>query len=194
MNIQETAEKYAEGKANQAITKAIADAYVEGYKAGYKDREEEIPMDLRDNKTEYVDLGLPSGTLWASDYEKSNDEYIYLPYEEAKHMNLPTVEQWKEVQICCKIIYRNEDVFDKEVIRATVIGPNGKSITFFTTGYIEDGKVSENKAFFWLYDEREDLNKKTVQIYSSYCSGNLTNGSPIHSHLAGYKLPIRLVR
>ena len=86
MNILENAEKYAEGKANQAITKAIADAYVEGYKAGYKDREEEIPMDLRDNKTEYVDLGLPSGTLWASDYEKSGGKYIYLPYEEAKHM------------------------------------------------------------------------------------------------------------
>ena len=77
MNILENAKKYAEGKANKAITKAIADAYVEGYKAGYKDREEEIPMDLRDNKTEYVDLGLPSGTLWASDYEKSNGEYIY---------------------------------------------------------------------------------------------------------------------
>ena len=34
MNILENAEKYAEGKANQAITKAIADAYIEGYKAG----------------------------------------------------------------------------------------------------------------------------------------------------------------
>ena len=32
MNIIENAKKYAEGKANQAITKAIADAYVEGYK------------------------------------------------------------------------------------------------------------------------------------------------------------------
>ena len=29
MNILENAEKYAEGKANQAITKAIADAYIE---------------------------------------------------------------------------------------------------------------------------------------------------------------------
>ena len=51
------------------MDKAIAQAYADGYRNGYKDREEEIPVDLRDNKTEYVDLGLPSGTLWSTDYE-----------------------------------------------------------------------------------------------------------------------------
>ena len=66
MNILEQADKYAEGKANEAITKAIVEAYIEGYKAGYKNREEEIPLELRDNKTEYVDLGLPSGLKWAT--------------------------------------------------------------------------------------------------------------------------------
>ena len=137
MNILENAEKYAEGKANQTITKAIADAYVEGYKAGYKDREEEIPMDLRDNKTEYVDLGLPSGTLWASDYEKLGGKYIYLPYEKAKYMKLPTEKQWKELKDFCDIIYSNVVVNDDGVIKATVTGPNRKSITLFTTGYIE---------------------------------------------------------
>ena len=39
MNILERADKFAEGKANEAITKAIAQAFVEGYKAGYHDRE-----------------------------------------------------------------------------------------------------------------------------------------------------------
>lgn len=53
MNILERADKFAEGKANEAITKAIAQAFVEGYKAGYHDREMEIPADLRDEKTEY---------------------------------------------------------------------------------------------------------------------------------------------
>lgn len=50
MNILERADKFAEGKANEAITKAIAQAFVEGYKAGYHDREMEIPADLRDEK------------------------------------------------------------------------------------------------------------------------------------------------
>ena len=115
MNILENAEKYAEGKANQAITKAIADAYVEGYKAGYKDREEEIPMNLCDNKTEYVDLGLPSGTLWASDYEKSNGEYIYLPYEKAKRMSLPTIKS--QYVVSSKIVksLENTDFYELRI-------------------------------------------------------------------------------
>ena len=70
MNILEKADKYADGKANEAITKAIAQAYMDGYRDGYKDREAEIPVDFRNNKTTYVDLGLPSRTLWSTDYEK----------------------------------------------------------------------------------------------------------------------------
>lgn len=192
MNIIENAKKYAEGKANQAITKAIADAYVKGYKAGYKDREEEIPMDLRDNKTEYVDLGLPSGTLWASDYEKSNGEYIYLPYEKAKHMKLPTEKQWKELKDFCDITYSNVVVVnDDGVIKATVTGPNRKSITLFTTGYIELEKKSKDSALFWLHDESEASKKKAVQLHTY----NLINNSDvICSYPAGFKLPIRLVR
>ena len=39
MNIIEKADKYADGKANEAITKAIAQAYLDGYRDGYNDRE-----------------------------------------------------------------------------------------------------------------------------------------------------------
>ena len=102
MNISEIANKYAEGKVNEVLTKAIADAYAEGYKAGYNDREAEIPADLRDDKTEFVDLGLPSGTLWSTDFEKRDGEYLYLPYNEAKQFKLPTEEQWDELRECCK--------------------------------------------------------------------------------------------
>ena len=44
MNILERADKFAEGKANEAITKAIAQAFVGGCKAGQHDREMEITM------------------------------------------------------------------------------------------------------------------------------------------------------
>ena len=89
MSLLEKAEKYATGKVNEAITNAIAQAYVEGYKAGYNDREMEIPVDLRDNKTEYVDLGLPSGTLWATKYESidNNDTQVSdLDFRQFVHM------------------------------------------------------------------------------------------------------------
>ena len=47
MNIIERADKYSEGKANEALTKAIAQAYLDGYRDGYTDREAEIPADFR---------------------------------------------------------------------------------------------------------------------------------------------------
>ena len=55
--IKEIAANYAVGKANDAIDKAVAQAYADGYRDGYKDREEEIPADLRDDRTVFVDLG-----------------------------------------------------------------------------------------------------------------------------------------
>lgn len=198
MNILENAEKYAEGKANQAITKAIAEAYIEGYKAGYKDREEEIPMGLRDNKTEYVDLGLPSGTLWASDYEKSDGKYIYLPYEKAKRMNLPTEEQWEELIDFCNIIYSWDygNAGKLKNCKATCISPNGNSITFLATGYITVENKDTEKALCWLRDKSDS--SKTQAIYFSsktrWNSDRVDSVSGIFEMFSGYKLPVRLVR
>lgn len=190
MNILENAEKYAEGKANQAITKAIADAYVEGYKAGYKDREEEIPMDLRDNKTEYVNLGLPSGTLWASDYEKSDGKYIYLPYEKAKRMNLPTEKQWQELIDNCKM---EPDDYARGYGRynsVVFIAANGNSIKFTNIAYVKAKLVNSDEILFWLQNKGGDSENNAVSI----------NGrEPSKKHgttnfFAGFKLPVRLVR
>ena len=60
-------------------------------------------MDLRDEKTEYVDLGLPSRTLWSTDYEHKQGEggYLFLPYEKAENFKLPTKEQWEELFSKC---------------------------------------------------------------------------------------------
>ena len=190
MNILENAEKYAEGKANQAITKAIADAYVEGYKAGYKDREEEIPMNLRDNKTEYVDLGLPSGTLWASDYEKSNDEYIYLPYDKAKCMNLPTEEQWQELKDYCKMEYDDYNSLYRKYNEVIFIGPNGNSITFTNIAYVKAKLVNSGEILFWLQNKDGDSENNAVSI-----NINEINKKPGPTKcFTGFKLPIRLVR
>lgn len=198
MNIWENAEKYAEGKANQAITKAIADAYVEGYKAGYKDREEEIPMDLRDNKTEYVDLGLPSGTLWASDYEKSDGEYIYLPYEKAKYMNLPTQEQWDELTNFCKIFHSWDFDCNGKLtnFKATCISPNGNSITFLATGHIVVEKEDTEEAFCWLHDKSDNSKTQAIHFFSRkvWNSERVDSVNGILEMFSGYKLPVRLVR
>lgn len=185
MNISEQANKYAEGKANEAITKAIADAYMEGYKAGYKDREEEIPMEHRDNKTEYVDLGLPSGTLWATDYEELDGKRLYLPYCEAEKMKLPTKEQWEELLSNCIWRYKPES---SSCFGGTMCaGPNGKELWFVNTGrkQFESESISGD-TYFWLEDNNNSNYKSVANLYH--------NGRTINTSFSGYKLPVRLVR
>ena len=194
MNILEQADKYAEGKANEAITKAIADAYIEGYKAGYKDREEEIPMELRDNKTEYIDLGLPSRTLWSTDYEKLDREYLYLPYEKAEYLKIPTKEQWEELKTSCKWEYDIDNLYD--FIRCRCVGPNGQILKFERTGrIITEGNVDEWEAFFWIEDD-SDLNEKNSIHMFNYLkrSAKEFGKCELSKNFSGYKLPVRLVR
>ena len=194
MNILEQADKYAEGKANEAITKAIADAYIEGYKAGYKDREEEIPMELRDNKTEYIDLGLPSRTLWSTDYEKLDREYLYLPYEKAEYLKIPTKEQWEELKTSCKWEYDIDNYYD--FICCRCVGPNGQILKFERTGrIITEGNVDEWEAFFWIEDDSDLNEKNSIHMFNYGKELNKENGRcELSKNFSGYKLPVRLVR
>lgn len=188
MNILEKADKYADGKANDAITKAIAQAYLDGYRDGYNDREAEIPFDLRNNKTTYVDLGLPSRTLWSTDYERDGDKLAFLPYERAEYMKLPTIDQWNELKNCCKWDYKVDGCGDLNW--AKCVGPNGNILTFNCTGKKDIDQLTEIwHVYFWL---EEDDTTKTVHI------GNYKNGSGVVSRFEqmfrGYHMPVRLVR
>ena len=194
MNILEQADKYAEGKANEAITKAIADAYIEGYKAGYKDREEEIPMELRDNKTEYIDLGLPSRTLWSTDYEKLDGKYLYLPYEKAEYLKIPTKEQWEELKTSCKWEYDIDNYYD--FICCRCVGPNGQILKFERTGrIITEGNVDEWEAFFWIEDDSDLNEKNSIHMFNYGKEIDKEIGKcDLSKNFSGYKLPVRLVR
>ena len=194
MNTLEQAKKYAEGKANEAITQAIAEAYIEGYKAGYKDREEEIPMDLRDNKTEYVDLGLPSGTLWSADYEKLDGNRLYLPYEKAKDLKLPTREQWEELKTICKWEYDIDEGYD--FCRCRCVGPNGQILTFERTGRIITSEEEDTwEAFFWIETETHSNEKGAIHMYNDGKFYKKKDGfCGISPNFSGFRLPVRLVR
>lgn len=189
IELTEKAAKYAAEKANEVIANALAKAYEDGYRDGYKDREEEIPVDLRDNKTEYVDLGLPSGTLWAKEYEKENGNTLYLPYEKAARLHLPTIEQWEELLTTCQWrpnYYNNSFCFSA----INCIGPNGTIITFDTTGLIEVYKIDPYHCCFWINSGEEDT--KMIDIFNSKKYQTWEGGiKPIFS---GFKLPIRQVR
>ena len=185
MNIEEKARKFAEGKAIEALDQAIQEAYAEGYRDGYKDREEEIPVELQENKTEFVDLGLPSGTLWASTYEMSGSSCLYLPFEQAKKYQLPTMEQYLELIDSCKWDYRKSGNSFSHFI---VIGPNGNSIKLAATGYcVADRLEFWATGYFWLNHEDGEDSAPTAAIFS----GSSKSTSNIFT---GYKLPIHLVR
>lgn len=186
MDIQEKANSYAEGKANEAITKAIAQAYIDGYKDGYKNGKENAQIECND--AEFVDLGLPSGTLWASDYLKDTEGKVrYLPYVEAKEYPLPSIEQWKELERCCQWIGRN----NKNVVDCT--GPNGNVISFLLTGYFSSTKKVERRAvYLWLFSKDTDKKNSVCIEYDKDNPGN-----PfliLENSFVGFKLPIRLVR
>ena len=80
---------------------------------------------------EYVDLGLPSGTKWKTVNEKG-----YFEYEAAVAIfgkELPSMEQWEELQEKCKWVW----VYGDDDIQSGyyVVGPNGKRIFLPAAGY-----------------------------------------------------------
>lgn len=184
MELINKAENYAAEKTNEVIIKAIAQAYADGYRDGYKDREEEIPIDLRDNKTEYVDLGLPSGTLWAKKFEKKDGERLYLPYEKAKSMNLPTEEQWNELQEKCRWTFESDKIY--------CTGPNGNCLLFAKTGFKKAKEIlsDDYKSYFWIIDT--DENDSDIKAGNIFYTNNIYRYTS--KLYCGYKLPIRLVR
>jgi hypothetical protein len=179
---------YAAGKANEVMEKAIAQAYADGYRDGYKDREEEFPVDLRDNKTEFVDLGLPSGTMWAKEFEKDGDKVHYLPYCDASTLSLPTEEQWNELLSFCRWEFTYVSNYSRKY---DCIGPNGKVITFKSYGFHKVDETIEQieRIYFWLKDSSEEPDKKLVYMF--YDRGEIKT---ISKSFMGFKYPVRLVQ
>ena len=194
MNIIEKADKYADGKANEAITKAIAQAYLDGYRDGYNDREAEIPADFRDNKTKYIDLGLPSRTLWSEDYEKDDGQILYLPYERAEYLKIPTKEQWEELLEQCE--WRIEVDRDYDFVSAKFVGPNGNILVFENTGMeFANEKTDDWHAYFWIEVEFEENDRGAVHLFNQWkATKNKALGKEIKKTFSGYHLPVRLVR
>ena len=188
--LTEMAAQYAAEKTKEVLTNAIAEAYADGYRNGYNDREKEVAVELcSDSKTEFVDLGLPSGTLWAADYEKEEDDkIIYLPYQKAECMQLPTEELCKELfETCSWRLDHNGYRF----YGLTCIGPSGNSIYFSAEGYKEGDSWYRERIRFWTNDCDDSSEKNAVCMNMNV---NLKTSKEIKKMFLGYKLPVRLVR
>ena len=187
---------YAEENVINILKEVIAKVYADGYRDGYKECKENTEIDLRSDRTEYIDLGLPSGTLWANKFEYRDGELLYLDHSKASSYSIPTLEQWQELLDNC----RWEGISSSSGLTFygfSCIGPNGNIIKFSSSGFIKTENVINipsyggGKVLFWLVDE-EKGNEKNAIIVSTVKKSIPIDG--VSKCFSGYKLPIRLVR
>lgn len=195
MTVVECAKEYAEGKINDALNKVIVEAYMAGYNSGYKDGYDKVVKEMSSDYIEYVDLGLPSGTLWSSNYlEDENNETVYVLQEKSKAFDIPTVEQWQELVRECRWEQKSERIDDSYGFYhyhdwAICLGPNGNRIIFEKTGLYEIKSTLERagEVLFWLKKEK-DVFVNSANI--TFCTIKITS----ENEFSGCKLPIRLVK
>ena len=191
MGVDNKAADYAANNTVECLRRAIEQAYKDGYWDGYHDRENE--MSILENDVEFVDLGLPSKTLWAVDNVKNpQGETLYFPFCDADSYALPTEEQWEELQRYCLWHLQTES---KNIKTVVCVGPNGASIQFPRTGlFIGEERVNRSDIYFWLKSEKTTESESSLENrlaanwYGYHCEGFKT--IPV---FAGKSIPIRLV-
>ena len=181
MEIEEKAKNYAEGKAISAITAAIEKAYIDGYESGYQDgcAKSELPKEVIDG-VEYVDLKLPSGTKWSSTILLDDRRCaMFLPYDEASKLNIPTAEQYQELLDFCVETGNSQNT--------QFVGANGNNISISKRVILRGNNVIKDSGShynFWLKSEEKDQ-------YRLYAQGVLNER--IREQFAGDRMTVMLV-
>ena len=189
IDISVKAVEYAGGKAVDCLTKAIEQAYKDGYLNGFEDGREEARNCISTGEVRYVDLGLPSGTLWSDDYVKKDGKIMYWAYGDACSKSIPTEEQWNELQENCTWRYTREN----NSLVAKCIGPNGQMIRFWRSGKLEGDVHVHKNAYFWVLSTR--VLQKNLRIGARIRFLEDEKGSHEGEFcFVGIGLPIRLVK
>lgn len=94
----------------------------------------------------YIDLGLPSGTLWAD--ENAEGYYTFDKAKEKFGESLPSKELWQELIDNC------EWLWDFKNNQMVVIGKNGNRIVLPACGFQHIHNVFDNGTigFYWSSD------------------------------------------
>lgn len=178
-----TKEELAEQITNEVTSNfqnLIKEVFLKGYELG----ELQAALTVRVDGVEYVDLGLPSGTLWSKTplEDISTGYYAQFCHADAQKLNIPNEEQ-------CKELIRNKKAIEKRNGVVENIGPSGQRITtYFFDPYLGEECSQFNK--FWIKGVSDDLH--LAPILTAYPSNSgLYN---IGKHFAGYRLPVLLVK
>lgn len=139
------------------------------------------------DKPQFIDLGLPSGKLWATENVKDeNGNEAYLTFDEAVQTfgkNLPSKEDWKE-------LFDNSSYsWNEERKGYDVTGPNGNSIFLPAAGCRYGASVCGvgRHGYYWSLSVGDERFAYDVSFYS----GNLL---PQYYHSRYYGFSVRLVR
>ena len=111
--------------------------------------------------TDFVDLDLPSGTLW-----KGINQSGFYTQDDAKRIfkeSLPTAEQWEELKAVCIWTWTGKGY--------KITGSNGTSITLPAMGNPSDyGAIEGKDGYYWSssdhygYDQFLHFNSKNMEI------------------------------
>jgi hypothetical protein len=130
----------------------------------------------------FVDLGLPSGTLW----KDANEPAIFYSYEEAKSKygdQVPTQAQWEELLKQCTWTWTGRGY--------EVKGKNGNSIFLYAGGFRSpsDGMVIKvGKNGNYLSSTKAEEGNYFIKVYFDEGHKFVEKGSP------AYEFPLRLVQ
>lgn len=166
----------------ESVRDLLEQVYLDGYNAGYQDGQGVKKEPLTDD--EWVDLGLPSGTLWSKNYLKDDENQVmYLTYDEASKYSLPTKEQLDELRNFCVIKTNGFNVLFQ--------GINGSILVIPYKGYKAFGSMQEynDHGYFWI--ETSDPSKLYVDCGAT---SKINYSQPRVSMFKGNGLPIMLVR
>lgn len=196
MNKEEFANLFVENNF-ESFKDLLKKAYIRGYEQGELDSVSIYNID----DVQYVDLGLPSGTLWAEPQTLKRQAYCYykFSYKEANLLNIPTEEQYSELVENCQLIF--EENGGNAVF---IVGKNGKRMKVYTENYVtlnthtqferdrynvsfKGEKTPKEQNFLWLKSEIENDHAKVAAIMYKH---------ELYScmHFTGFKLPVFLVK
>jgi hypothetical protein len=134
---------------------------------------------------ECVDLGLPSGTLWASHNAHIGKKYHFTYDEAMEHFGdrMPNCDQYKELLNLCK--WEWVKLFGGKVQGYKITGPNHNSIFLSASGFCSDT---------FLLNRRYGGDYWSSRCYDSFSACNLFFGNGYHGMSNGLKERGRSVR
>lgn len=190
MDIKTISDNYAAEHASEFLKSAIASAFADGYKQGYQDGLNACPVEnsLSPKGPNFIDLGLPSGTLWADDFLRDNKGNIkFLTYDEASQYEIPTIDQWTEFIRCTRM---SSEFNEKHNLDFVVhIGTNGNTLKLRTTGNEND--MQDDSIYFVLKNVNDKFEAKTALIFKRTTT-DIRRSS--FDRFKGYRFPVLLVK